>query len=166
MEYRTKDGITIEEAPDFGEDFYRDGYRVPSSGELNNYILGKAKKSACDILQTNYTEYCDQGLSFTYETVEYTISNTEKTSNEINKKITNVALDIDDSFDWTMDLPRTKITFADKASCLVFIKAVQAVIASNETLLRDKKTDIDNYDLSQVETFIATPNYPTYGRTV
>lgn len=141
-----------------------DTYTITDLDSLKT--LEEKKQQACDIVNSNYNTYCEQGLSFTYETVEYTIDNDKTTRDESAKKLIDLSLDIQSSYDWTMDSPRTKIEFSDKATTTVFLESLKAIIASNETLLRDKKTAIDGMTLAQVNSFIATPVCPTYGRTL
>jgi hypothetical protein len=132
---------------------------------FDSRTLEQKKEQACNLVNTNYTTYCLTGLSYT-DGIEYIIDNTHKTRDEVDKKYQNVDKNIDMDYDWTMDEPRVKITFFDKNACKDFLKSVQEVIADNETLLRDLKTAIENYDQAQVGTFINTPTYPAYGRTV
>lgn len=122
-------------------------------------------KEACNLVNTNYNTYCEQGLSYT-NVIEYIILNNKLTRDEVDKKIININFDFDTCFNWTMDSPRTKFDLTDKATTLTFLESVQSVILSNEELLRDKKTTIDGMDLATVQAFIETPTYPTYGRTV
>ena len=160
MFYKVREDGTVIELEVVGVNYSK---RPDATQEqIDDFLIVVNKKVACDLVKDNYNTYCEQGLSY----LIYTIENTSKTRDEIDKKIINVTLDIDTDYDWTMDSPREKVVVASKEMCLDFMEAVQCVIASNETLLRDKKTTIKNLDLAEVDAFIASPTYPVYNSTV
>jgi len=129
---------------------------------LASQPLSYFQSKAINMIKSNYNTYCQQGLS--YQT--YIIDNDEKTRDETAKKLLDLDANIQSCLDWTMDNPRVKVTFANEQATITFLKSVKCLIASNEVKLRDKKTEIDNYTLEQVDAFIDNPTYPTYERTV
>jgi len=153
MLIRTEDGPT-----EFTDDkaYYCSGF----------VSLTEKREYACNLVKSNYQEYCSQGLLCTDNSVEYTIDNDDKTRDETAKKLFDLDKNIQTSFDWTMDNPKVKITFANEQATITFLKSVKCLIASNEVKLRDKKTEVGNFTLEQVDAFIDNPTYPTYERTV
>jgi len=129
---------------------------------LANQPLSYFQSKAINMIKSNYQEYRSQGLS--YQT--YTIDNTLKTRDETAKKLLDLGANIQTCLDWTMDSPRIKITFANEQATITFLESVKCVIANNETKLRDKKTEVGNYTLEQVDAFIDNPSYPVYERVV
>lgn len=154
MEYRRIDGKLIKKTAE--------EWAIYDYEQLD--LAGK-RDYACNLVNANYSTYCEQGLSYTDGT-EYTIDNNSKTRDESAKKLLDLNGNIQSSFDWTMDSPRTKITFANEQSTITFVDALKTVIANNEIKLRDKKTEIYNMTLVQVEAWVADPDCPTYERVI